>query len=564
MSGTDALPVSARPPKRATSVLDPQAMTWDAEAILARAIARGEPLERAAARAVDALTGIAEWHNAWALSEGLARIPSGAGASAIGHAVIHHRRRQFHRVWPVIRDLDDDVLAEFIPVESVDAALALGSSEGRTRALAIAVPRDSMATSVLVDLAGRMVMVGERARAADLIAAVRQRPSTELDARRHDVVTLIQWLDREPMAVPDGAIPIAIMDQRTLDPDLLPSDVDDDIQTLAVLGELARMSSVAFSGDDGLGALATELQDRVRPAMRRPNPEGSVHLVAVDRDISQAGAVPPGTWMFAVGWHMQRPFDLPTGFPYHADLRPVFLSFHVGELEMLTDEGLAYLRRYGPVGCRDWTTVFLLLGAGVDAFFTGCVSTTIDTLHPPPEPVKERDVVAVIDLPRQAAGRGTARVELVSHEPASPLPALAERLRAADTRLGTYRAELGRAITARLGAYLPLTSLGIPVDFRPRRSGDERLAGLTGLRPGDPELVTMRDGIRTLIEGITDVLLTGPTDADVRASVAADGRPAGRRGPPTIRGADRRDAASHGRRGGRRGGPGERPTVRAA
>ena len=60
-----------------------------------------------------------------------------------------------------------------------------------------------------------------------------------------------------------------------------------------------------------------------------------------------------------------------------------FLLAHQGLLPPRSLEGeagaLAYLRRHGPVGCRDWNTVFLLLSAGVDAFFTGCMTTTVAT-----------------------------------------------------------------------------------------------------------------------------------------------------------------------------------------
>ena len=39
-------------------------------------------------------------------------------------------------------------------------------------------------------------------------------------------------------------------------------------------------------------------------------------------------------------------------------------------------------KAHGPVGCRDWTTVDLLLGAGVPAFFSGCLTTTVDAVVP--------------------------------------------------------------------------------------------------------------------------------------------------------------------------------------
>jgi lipopolysaccharide biosynthesis glycosyltransferase len=177
---------------------------------------------------------------------------------------------------------------------------------------------------------------------------------------------------------------------------------------------------------------------------------------------------------------------------------------------MLSDEGLEYLRRFGPVGCRDWNTVFLLLGAGIDAFFTGCVTTTVDALFPPRAAASGgKGAVGLIDVPRRHAA-GARDVRVYSHEsPADrDLPA-ADGLRAALEVLAGYQRDLDRVVTSRLLAYLPLTSLGVPVDFRPGSPGDIRFAGLVGLRPGSPELEAMRGGIRALIAETLEPVLGG-------------------------------------------------------
>ena len=387
-------------------------------AVLAEAIARGEPLERAVTRSVATLTDAKEFSDAWAIAEGAGRLPGGAAASAMGHALLLHRRRQFVRAWTRIRDLDDDALATSIPVEAVDAALADGSAEARSRALAIGAPTDPMAPDILVDLAGRFLAFGERERATELVAELRRRSSVDLDQPRRYSWSLIErWLDRRPPEVPAGAIPVAVMGYQTPDHQLTSGNLGDYIQTLALLGNLARHSNVTFSGDDGLGELATELQERVQPDLRLPDVKGSVHLVPVDREFSSAGNVPERTWMVAFGWHMHPLYDLRYDFPYHPNIRPLFLSFHVNRLDMLTDEAQDYLRRHGPVGCRDWSTVFLLLSAGIDAFFSGCLTTTLDMLFPPREEAyRGNGVVAVIDRPTKAAGRDVRKVRHYSHQ----------------------------------------------------------------------------------------------------------------------------------------------------
>jgi lipopolysaccharide biosynthesis glycosyltransferase len=506
--GAGASPAEARAAVRAAG-----------DAVLAESIARGEPLERAAARAVDALAASGELDAAWSLAEGLGRLPNGRDASAIAHLVLLHRRKQLARGWPIVHDLDPAVARRFAPLEAVDAALASGGAEARARALAIGDPSPDHDAATLVGLAGRFLAFGERDRAAALVAAARARPSLDLDIRRRRALDLIDgWLrDRTP-AVPDGAIPFAVLGYASPDPVLTSGNLGDSVQTLGMLGNLVRHAGITFIGDDGLGALATELQARVRPGLRVAGGSGVVRLIPVDRDFSSGAAVPPDTWMFAFGWHMHPLFDLRSDFPYHPNLRPIYVSFHVNRLDMLSDAALEELREHGPVGCRDWSTVFLLLSAGVDAFFSGCVSLTIDALFPTrAEAYAGHGPLGLIDVAPHAAGKAK-RVRTYGHqdETYAVMP-LTDGLRAADAALAGYQRLLDRAITNRLHAYLPLTALGVPVDFRPGRKGDIRFAGLMGLEPDDERVTAIRDGIRGLIDGTLARILAGGTPDEVYA-----------------------------------------------
>ena len=491
-----------------------------AEALLAEAIGRGEPLETAVPPTVGVLADLIEHHAAWALAEGTSRLPGGETASTLALAVLWHRRRQLPRVWSVLQGLDDATLARYVPIEAVDGALATGTDDARRRAMAIAAPTDSMDASTLIDLAGRFIAFGERDAAAALLSELRRRPSVELDARRGAVwPRLERWLDPPTPTIPEGAVPIAVFDYQSPDHVLTSGNLGDYVQTLSMLGNLVRLSDVTFTGEDGLGDLANELQGRVREELRVPGVRGQAHLIPVDRDVSTLEPVPPGTWAFAFGWHMHPLFDLRYDFPYHPNLRPLFLSFHVNRLEILSDEALAYLRDHGPIGCRDWTTVFLLLSAGVDAFFSGCFTTSVDALFPRrAEAYRGGGAVGVIDLPPHAAGQDAANVRTYSHQ-ADDFQAmgLTEGLRAADRALAGYQRDLDRAVTGRLHAFLPLTALGVPVEFRTGSPGDIRFAGLTDLTPDDPRLVELRSGIRDLTAPMLELILAGAAPADVYA-----------------------------------------------
>tara|TARA_Y100001933_G_scaffold260600_1_gene312988 strand:+ start:6375 stop:7475 length:1101 start_codon:yes stop_codon:yes gene_type:complete len=80
-------------------------------------------------------------------------------------------------------------------------------------------------------------------------------------------------------------------------------------------------------------------------------------------------------------------------------ITPLFVSFHINELakkDFSSPQSIAYLKRHEPIGCRDLGTVNFLRSHGVDAYFSGCLTLTLDWLREP-ESV-ERDGVYEVDL----------------------------------------------------------------------------------------------------------------------------------------------------------------------
>ncbi|WP_027391628.1 polysaccharide pyruvyl transferase family protein [Aquimarina latercula] len=64
------------------------------------------------------------------------------------------------------------------------------------------------------------------------------------------------------------------------------------------------------------------------------------------------------------------------------DIDPVFVSFHMNNTAapaMLSEKGIAYLKKHEPIGCRDQFTADTLKAKGVDAHFTGCLTLTLDS-----------------------------------------------------------------------------------------------------------------------------------------------------------------------------------------
>ena len=184
---------------------------------------------------------------------------------------------------------------------------------------------------------------------------------------------------------------------------------------------------------------------------------------------------------------------------------------------MLSDAAQDYLRRFGPVGCRDWNTVFLLLSAGIDAFFSGCLTTTVDALFPAREEVYGGGgVVGLIDMPAGSPFPAPRTARSFSHQSDEYRNlSVTDGVHAARRSLTRYQRDLERAVTKHLRAYLPLTSLGVPVEYKIGPPGDVRLAGLSGLHPGDARLSEMRDGIRDLIAAVFEKVLNGADEDEV-------------------------------------------------
>ncbi|WP_341214645.1 polysaccharide pyruvyl transferase family protein [uncultured Wocania sp.] len=64
------------------------------------------------------------------------------------------------------------------------------------------------------------------------------------------------------------------------------------------------------------------------------------------------------------------------------DIDPLFVSFHMNNTAapfMLSDKGIAYLKKHQPIGCRDQFTADTLKSKGIDAYFSGCLTLTLDS-----------------------------------------------------------------------------------------------------------------------------------------------------------------------------------------
>ncbi len=161
-------------------------------------------------------------------------------------------------------------------------------------------------------------------------------------------------------------------------------------------------------------------------------------------------------------WWMNRPAH----FPPSGDIDPLFVSFHLTERirdRFFRDDVISYLKSHQPIGCRDTSTVQALRGAGINAYFTGCLTATLL----PNLSLKGKfisDYILCVDCPENV-------VNTVKMQADKPVYSITRMLSPAFTSLNRF--ELSKyimflyhnadlVITPRLHVGLPTTAFGTP------------------------------------------------------------------------------------------------------
>lgn len=207
----------------------------------------------------------------------------------------------------------------------------------------------------------------------------------------------------------------------------------------------------------------------------------------IDRDdlggYAGAGAEPVA--LVVHGWFAHTPETWP---PAPA-IRPLLISMHLSATPGFGPSGLAardffltapaldYLKAHAPVGARDADTAARLERAGVESYFSGCVSLTLA-----PRAVPRGGAVVLNDVPDAVAAHVRARTRRPIAETTHMDRAIvgrAARFARAEALLDIY-AGAHCVVTTRLHCALPCLALGTPVlllDVAPDR---ERFSGLEG------------------------------------------------------------------------------------
>ena len=482
---------------------------------------RGVPLDDAVMQRVRELMGLKQHEPAMSLATSLRAQPATATIGAMAMGLISYERGYRELAWSQLRTVPVELWARLVPRQYTTAGLQFE----RERVVA---ELSELASDESLQLPGwswlRMTRPAYGVRELELarLLFARLDRAVELDddeELREHRDWLRTWIDKspdEPAAppTPAGTVSFAITDYGHPGRLRASANIGDHVQSVAALGHLVRHRGVTFTGPDDLVGLVDTLGDRVRPDLVMDSGPATVQLMTLHRDTTSYEAVPPNTWMLGFGWFMHPVFDVEFGLPFHRNVQPLFVSFHCNRRELLTPEAVTYLRSHGPIGCRDWTTVHLLLSLDVPAFFSGCITTTISTVFP------QRPVDST------TGARGTAYIDAPVAEDGADFfkqssgivrfRGFVDNCHVAVALLDRLRHDYSRVVTSRLHGYLPLRSIGQHVEFVPRNPSDIRFPGLAGL--DDAQFDAIRNGILDKLGTVMSAILAG-SDSDTVYSV---------------------------------------------
>ena len=96
------------------------------------------------------------------------------------------------------------------------------------------------------------------------------------------------------------------------------------------------------------------------------------------------------------GWFMHRPLN----WPPSPDIEPLFISFHISPScarELTSNESIQYFRKHEPIGCRDYYTRDLLRKKGIESYFSGCLTLTLQS-----NTTRKSNEILLVDLDKEA------------------------------------------------------------------------------------------------------------------------------------------------------------------
>lgn len=209
-------------------------------------------------------------------------------------------------------------------------------------------------------------------------------------------------------------------------------------------------------------------------------PEGSK---VADREALADLASNEKGMLIANGWYMHS-FKK---FPAPDNITPVYAAVHIANSALLSAEGVReHFRKHAPIGCRDTKTLRLLLGWGIPAYYSSCLTITAKPRGPvtsnPDGPVLLVDNVdhpvpdAVVSKLEKVLGKKMVRI---SHDPPDTSGDIESYAKVSEKHMNELLASYCKAslvLTTKIHCALPGLGMGANVKLIHPNPNDPRLA----------------------------------------------------------------------------------------
>lgn len=176
------------------------------------------------------------------------------------------------------------------------------------------------------------------------------------------------------------------------------------------------------------------------------------------------------------GWFMENPLN----WPPSENIEPLFISFHITHNNdaaklMVNKVHYDYYKKHEPIGCRDYHTVSLFKSIGIDAYYSGCLTLTLENNTKPQD--KTEEIIFADAFNKNLPNRFREKlfkklvpdsiknnIVFIEHSHNFKNRDMNKSLQFADELLNRYsRAHL--VVTSRIHVALPCIAIGTPVLF---------------------------------------------------------------------------------------------------
>lgn len=158
-------------------------------------------------------------------------------------------------------------------------------------------------------------------------------------------------------------------------------------------------------------------------------------------------------------------------WPPHESILPVFYSFHLDkkyESVVCSTEGVEYLKKHQPIGCRDAGTAKVLNKYGIEAFYSGCLTLTFPRRTTVIDNGAKEIFIVGVDKELEAIIPKSIRKKAIRINQSSlRLPKVSCELKRkiAQELLDGYAKDAQLVITSKIHCAMPCLAMGIPVVF---------------------------------------------------------------------------------------------------